>query len=181
VAEARKKRERKHSLSKTTAGPTRLQNKRQQKIVSMVDGYDSTVTISTGLRNVLLVWVLPGLAMALLGLAGILNPGGGALVQDSFSEMLFALRVGTSLLSLLTVVVSIVWAVRTWGNIRRVGKRARVGAWTVVKRHLAFFLISPFLFIGGAFLNPVFFLIGAVVLFLGMSLGPFLVLALIRL
>jgi hypothetical protein len=181
VASATKKSERTHSLSKTTSGPSRIQNERQQKIVRIVDGYDSTVSISAGLRNVLLVWVLPGLAMTFLGLGGIFAAGGGSLVRTSFTELVFAIRVGTGLLSMLTVIVSIVWSVRTWGNIRRLGKRAKIGVWDVLKRHGLFFVASPVLLILGVFVNPVLFIMGLIALYLAFSVGPFLVLAVIRL
>lgn len=148
----------------------------------MIDGYDSTVTISAGLRNVLLVWTLPGLGLIAAGLAGLLVGNDSSLVTDSFGDFAVALRIGTGLLSLVTIITSIVWAVRTWSNIRRVGKRAKVGAWDVIKRHLVFMVASVFFFVMGLITQSVAILVFAgLLLYLAMSFVSFLILAMVRL
>ncbi|MDA3039407.1 MAG: hypothetical protein O3C27_07710 [Actinomycetota bacterium] len=123
-------------------GPSRLKNKRQAKIVEMVDGYDSTVTLATALRNVLLVWALPGLASVILGGMGFGNSS--RLMADQHVRWLGAIRAGTVLLWVVTAITAAFWAVRTWGNIRRVGKAARIGVFKIFMRHFWFFVSSIF-------------------------------------
>lgn len=171
---------RSHKLSKTSSGPSRIDNKRQKKIISMVDGYDSTVTISAGLRNLLLVWVLPGLAMIIVGFMGMLRTARSTFAVETFDAALVSLRFGSGLLSLVTIVVSIVWAARTWSNIRRVGKRAKVGAWGVIKRHGWFMLLAIMTGIMSLFYPPLL-LVSVGAMFFAFSVVPFLVLALVRL
>ena len=135
-------RSRRQTLTKNAGGPSRLKNKRQAKIVEMIDGYDSTVTLATALRNVLLVWVLPGLALVILGGMGFGNST--RLMEDQHVRWLGAIRAGTVLLWAVTAVIAVFWAVRTWGNIRRVGKAARIGVWKIFMRHFWFFVSSIF-------------------------------------
>ena len=53
------------------AAPSRVRSKRQQQIVQMVEGYDSTVTSSVMLRNVFLVWTLYGAALIIFGILAL--------------------------------------------------------------------------------------------------------------
>lgn len=135
-------RSRRQTLTKNAGGPSRLKNKRQAKIVEMIDGYDSTVTLATALRNILLVWVLPGLAFVILGGMGFGNST--RLMDDQHLRWLGAVRAGTVLLWVTTAVAAVFWAVRTWGNIRRLGKAARIGVFKIFMRHFWFFVSSIF-------------------------------------
>lgn len=135
-------RSRRQTLTKNTGGPSRLKNKRQAKIVEMIDGYDSTVTLATALRGILLVWLLPGLAFVILGGLGFGNST--RLMEDQHLRWLGAVRAGTVLLWVTTAVAAAFWAVRTWGNIRRLGKAARIGVFKIFMRHVWFFVSSIF-------------------------------------
>lgn len=83
-------RSRRQTLTKNAGGPSRLKNKRQAKIVEMIDGYDSTVTLATALRNILLVWVIPGLAFVILGGMGF--GSSTRLMEDQHLRWLGAVR-----------------------------------------------------------------------------------------
>ncbi|MFT7598359.1 MAG: hypothetical protein ACI8TP_001280 [Acidimicrobiales bacterium] len=175
---------RSHKLSKSTSGPSRIDNKRQTKIVAMVDGYDSTVSISAGFRNVLLVWILPGIGMLLASFIGLVRPGRSSFGDDVFNTTLLAIQAGMALLSLVTIIVAIIWAVRTWSNIRRLGKRAKIGALDVMKRHFIFFVSSVGLGLLSLFLESIrvpLLVVSALTMFLAFSFIPFLILALVRL
>ncbi len=97
----------------------------------MVDGYDSTITVSTALRNVFYIWVLFGMVMVVVGLNGIGNE-----FNEHQTRVLLATRVAVGALELYTLVLSAIWVARCWSNVRRLGKTARVGYWQIAKRHL---------------------------------------------
>lgn len=120
-----------HTLSRAS-GPTRIRNKRAEKIVAMVDGYDSITTIATALRNVFFVWVVAGIVMVGVGLISLGTAG-----VDESDRLLLSVRAGSGLLNLITVILSIVWAVKAWSNVRRLGKKARVGYGTIFLRHIS--------------------------------------------
>ena len=117
----------------------------------MIDGYDSTFTLTAALRNVLLVWTLPGLANVALG--ALLLSRSALVGGEEGDRWLGAVQAGMLLLWVITTIVAILWAVRTWGNIRHVGKLARIGLWKILRRHVWFFVASIFFAVGAA-VNP---------------------------
>lgn len=151
--------------------------------MSMVEGYNSSVTVAHGLRNVLLVWILPAAAMIVLGALAIVKPD-ATWIGSSFASIATTLRIAVGFLSLVTTIASIVWMVRVWSNVRRVGKRAKVGALDLFKRHVGFVLLGMALLIGSVFSGnaaPILALAGGVLLWIGVSFIPFLILAAMRL
>lgn len=149
----------------------------------MVEGYSSAVTVSHCLRNLLLVWALPAAAMIILGSLAVVRPD-ATWLGSSFSSVATALRVAGGFLWLLTVIMSIVWMVRVWSNVRRVGKRAKVGAFDLFKKHVGFVVFGMVLLVGAFFAGnaaPMLALAGVFFMWLGFSFIPFLVLAAVRL
>ena len=104
----------------------------------MVEGYDSTITISTALRNVFLLWVLYGLALLVFGLL--------AFAADPLSESadtnrraLDALQSGGTLLLLFTFVVSGSWVAKNIANVRRLGRSTAIGVLSRIRQHILAF------------------------------------------
>ncbi len=104
----------------------------------MVEGYDSTVTISTALRNVLLLWVLYGLAMLVFGLlAFAANPLSES--AESSRRALEAIQGGGILFLLFTIVVSGAWVARSFANVRRLGRSTSIGVLSRIRQHILAF------------------------------------------
>ncbi len=116
-------------------GASRLDTRRQQKIAAMVDGYRSTLTISTALRNVFLIWTIPSVVLILLGVLA-LDRHRYSSVDDSVTRSIGSLQIALSLLSIATFVMCVVFAVMSWNNVRCVGKSTKIHYWDVFKRHL---------------------------------------------
>lgn len=149
----------------------------------MVEGYSSAVTVSHCLRNLLFVWVLPAAAMIILGALAVVKPD-ATWIGSSFASVAAALRVAVGFLSLATTITAIVWLVRVWSNVRRVGKRAKVGAFDLFKKHVGFVVFGVVLLVASIFAGnaaPMLALAGIVFCWLGISFVPFLILAAIRL
>lgn len=112
-----------------------MQSKRQQQIVQMVKGYDSTFTISVALRNLFLIWALYGMALTVTGvLASAANPfsENGATTQRTLD----AVRASSVPLFLLTLVFCGAWMAKSVANVRRVGRKATIGLWSRVRKHI---------------------------------------------
>lgn len=111
-----------------------MRSKRQQQIVQMVKGYDSTFTLSVALRNVFLLWTLYGLALIVFSVL--------ALSTDSLTEAaatnqrtLDAVRTGSALLFLFTFVICGGWVAKSVANVRRLGRKATIGVLARLRRH----------------------------------------------
>ena len=143
-----------------------MRSKRQQQIVQMVEGYDSTFSISVALRNVFLVWTLYGMGLLIFGiLAFAANPlsDGGATSQRTID----AVRSGSVPLFLLTFVFCGGWMAKSIANVHRLGRKASLGVLARLRQHIlaGCFGFVAFMF---AFLIPplaVAFVLVAVALF----------------
>ena len=151
--------------------------------MNMVEGYSSAVTVSHCLRNLLLVWALPAAAMIIFGALAFAKPD-ATWIGSSFASVAVTLRVAVGFLSLITIITSIVWMVRIWSNVRRLGKRAKVGAFDLFKKHVGFVIFGTILMVAAFFAGnagPMLLIAGGFFLWLGFSFIPFLILAAIRL
>jgi len=124
----------------------------------MVDGYDSTRTLSEALKYVLWISVLVGVGM--IGTGGLAAVSSSSSVEDA-QRYLVAIRTGPSILFLFTGLLCVAWMVRSRSNVRHLGKSKRIGVWKRIKAHLVAFVGAVLLTIG-AFIVP--------------DLGPLLVL-----
>lgn len=112
-----------------------MRSKRQQQIVQMVKGYDSTFSVSVALRNVFLLWTLYGMALMVFGvLAFSANPltEWGATTQRTLD----AIRSGSVPLFLFTFVSCGGWMSKSVANVHRLGRKASIGVLARVKRHI---------------------------------------------
>lgn len=127
----------------------------------MVDGYRSTATVATAMRNVFLIWTIPAVALALLGTLA-LDRHRYSSVDDTVIRSIGALQVSLSLLSFGTFVGCVVFAVMSWNNVRCVGKSTRIPYGDILKKHFSAFGLGIVSFVVSLFfadLAPVFRLI----------------------
>lgn len=112
-----------------------MRSKRQQQIVAMVQGYDSTFTLALALRNLFLVWTLYGLAQMVFGFmafaADPLSTSAGRAERT-----LQAVHTGGWVLLLFTFVVSGAWVAKSIANVRRLGRKAAIGVLGRIRRHI---------------------------------------------
>lgn len=112
-----------------------MRSKRQAQIVRMVEGYDSTFTISVALRNVFLVWTAYGLLMLVLAILALAtNPSGDP--TASVQGLLSAMQTASGPLFLLTLVMCGGWMSKSVANVRRLGRKANFGVFARLKRHI---------------------------------------------
>lgn len=112
-----------------------MRSKRQQQIVQMVKGYDSTFSYSVALRNVFLLWTLFGGALIVSGiLAFSANPLTAR--GETAQRTLDALRSGSALLFLFTFVACGGWLSKSVANVHRLGRKANFGVFARVRRHI---------------------------------------------
>ena len=122
------------SKTKSSGGPSRIKNRRQDKIVEMIDGYDSSITPAAAIGNITLIWILPALGWVLLGMASM--AAGDLSSIGNQRQLVSALKTGSLLLLAVTFLFATIWAVKTYSNIRRLGKKPGIGAGTFIKRQL---------------------------------------------
>lgn len=118
-----------------------MRSKRQQQIVQMVKGYDSTFSMSLALRNIFLVWTLYGAGLMIFGvLAFSANPLSerGATTQRTMD----AIVGGSTLLFLFTFIVCCAWMAKSVANVHRLGRKASIGVLARVKRHIIAFCLG---------------------------------------
>lgn len=117
------------------AAPSRMRSKRQQQIVQMVRGYDSTFTISVALRSVLLTWILYGLVLVVFGLLALVaNPLSES--SSTTQRMIGAIRSGSIPALLFTFVLCGAWVTRSIANVRRLGRKPTIGVLARLRRHI---------------------------------------------
>ncbi len=101
----------------------------------MVQGYDSTFTVSLALRNLFLLWTLYGLAQMVFGfMAFSANPLTSS--GESTARSLEAVHVGGWMLLLVTFVMSGAWVVKSIANVRRLGRKVSIGVLGRIRRHI---------------------------------------------
>lgn len=141
---------------------SRMHNRRAEKIVEIVDGYDSVYSLSRALATMLLIHVPVGLGIALAGLLSTATSRGDT--QDQITAAaFFAVYLETVLLW----AVTLVWWIRVRGNVRNLGKSPRIGFWSMVKRQIFMTpLLIAVLFFAGAIpaARPLLLLIAAAIL-----------------
>ncbi|MGI9611103.1 MAG: hypothetical protein ACR2NL_12490, partial [Acidimicrobiia bacterium] len=138
------KRKRRSAAPALAPAPSRIRNKRQQKIVETVEGYESIVTYGTALWVMQVIWALVGVAVIGLGIGVAVL--GSTETGRSLLRVYQALGYGMGLLTVATVLVSLVWAGQASFNVSKLGRNASVGQVGIVGRHL------PGLLIGGGLL-----------------------------
>lgn len=122
------------SKIKSTGGPSRIKNRRQDKIVAMIDGYDSSITPASAIRNITLLWMVPAIAWILLGLGSM--AAGEADKMTNRDQLINSIQLSSLLLLAVTFVFATIWAVKTYANIRRLGKKPGIGVGVFFKRQL---------------------------------------------
>lgn len=153
-------------MTAPVAAPSRVRSKRQQQIVQMVEGYDSTFTISMALRNLFLLWTLYGLALVVFAaLAFVANPLSEA--ANTTQRTVDAVRGGSLFLFLFTVVVAGAWYAKCVANVPRLGRKATIGVFARLKRHVMAFCLGcmSLLFIFFIPSLAVLFVVAAICLF----------------
>ncbi len=133
----------KANVSKRTSAapaPSRIRNRRQQKIVETVEGYESIVTYGKALWVIQLLWAFVGVAVVGLGMAvGFL---GSTDTGRSLLRFYQALGYGMGLLTFVTVLIALVWAGQASFNVSKLGRNASLGQVGIVGRHLPGLLIG---------------------------------------
>lgn len=132
-----------------------MRGKRQQQILQMVHGYESTFTLAAMVRAVFLVWVLVGFALIVAGFkaytADALSPSG----RDAF-RMLDALRSGPVLLFVFTGLLTATWLTRTRMNVKHLGKKAKIGLWKRLTNHVLAAFVGVAVLIAAVLIPPLF-------------------------
>jgi len=112
-----------------------MRSKRQQQIVQMVEGYDSTHSVSLALRNIFLLWVLYGAVLVIIGVmaftANPLSASGERLLRS-----LEAVLSGGAVFLLVTFVACGAWVAKSMANVRRLGRKATIGVLARVRKHI---------------------------------------------
>lgn len=105
----------------------------------MIDGYDSVMTLSTALAAVFLLWIIPALGLMAIGALGLASGGTQVATDesiDSFNSAFGMAQGAQSLMGLLTGTLFVYWAFRARENVRRLGKRHRIGVADIFIRRL---------------------------------------------
>lgn len=113
------------SKTKSSGGPSRIKNRRQDKIVAMIDGYDSSITPAAAIRNITLMWLIPAVGWILLGMASLAAREPSNMANRD--QLIRSLEWSCTLLLAVTFVFATIWAVKTYSNIRRLGKKPGIG------------------------------------------------------
>ena len=129
------------SVRKAQLGPSRVDNARQQRIAHLIDGYESTITLSAVTRSVLLVWLVPAAGMIFLGVRayGVRSDPtaqGFALSDEFSSRLLSAIHFSSALLLVVTGAVLLMWTMRSWLNLARIGPKPAISIWPKLRLHL---------------------------------------------
>ncbi len=114
-------------------GPSRVDNVRQKRIAELIDGYESTVTLSSITRNVLFTWLLPATAMMYLAYAERAPVEAEPVQAD---RLRFGAQYASFLLLVATCALIAIWTMRSWSNQNRTGPRPSLGMWSRVRRHI---------------------------------------------
>jgi hypothetical protein len=120
----------------------------------MVDGYYSGLTVATGLRNLFWFWVIPGGLLTVLGVLALSRHRFSS-EDDLLVQAITSIQMGMALLGFFTVVAFIVFAVRTWANVKCLGKRTKIGYWSIFKRHMLASVLGFAATIGAGFMPDV--------------------------
>lgn len=129
----------------------------------MVQGYDSTFTVSTMLRNIFLLWVLYGVALLVFGLLAFGSDPFGEFGQTS-RRVMESLITGGTVLLLCTFVTSGAWVARSIGNVRRLGRPTQIGVLSRIRQHVLAFCFGFVAVMFAIFIPPlavVFVLVAA--------------------
>ncbi len=91
----------------------------------MIDGYDSSITPAAAIRNVTLMWMIPAIGWILIGMGAVAarEPSNMA----NHDELVGAVEMASALLLGVTFVFATIWAVKTYSNIRKLGKKPGIG------------------------------------------------------
>lgn len=120
----------------------------------MIDGYDSIETLSTSMSAIFLVWLLPavgGLLVAFLGFGA----GTDADSISTYRGLVTSLQVAESVLGLFTVAMFVYWVFRARENVRRLGKRHKIGLGRIFVRHIAALAVGFVGLVAAIFIPPV--------------------------
>ncbi|NNE95830.1 MAG: hypothetical protein HKN24_07355 [Acidimicrobiales bacterium] len=142
------KRNRRSAAPPAAPAPSRIRNKRQQKIVETVEGYESIVTYGTALWVMQVVWAVVGLTVVGLGV-GVMSLGNSETGQ-SLLRSYRALGYGMGLLTFVTVLAALVWAGQASFNVSKLGRSASVGQVGIVSRHVPGLIIGGGLFVAAS-------------------------------
>ncbi len=131
----------------------------------MVDGFASTITTATALRNLFLLWLGPGFVLTVLGAAAL---GRTEQTDDDVVRAISAVDAAMSVLVVITVIGWIVFMAQSWGNVRSVGKSTKIPWWPILKRHVLSAVIGVLALVVGAWFGvPALVLAGALALTYG--------------
>ena len=143
-----------------------MRNKKQEKILSMIDGYDSTETLSAAMAGVFLVWLLAAAASVAVAFMGFVAGTDADAISD-FRSMVRTLQVAEGLLGLFTAAFFVYWVFRARENVRRLGKRHKIGLGRIFLRHIAALVIG-FVALVVAFMVPAAATLGVTVFVVSM-------------
>ncbi len=119
-------------------GPSRVDNARQRRIAELIDGYESTVTLSAVTRNVLLAWLIPAAGMIVLGIETYRGQG-ARLSEDQLVRLLASTHFASALLLVASIAVLLMWTMRSWLNLAKIGPKPALSIWPKLRLHLPAF------------------------------------------
>ncbi len=129
------------AASPRSTGPSRVRGERQQRIAAMVDGYESSVTLASGLRSVLVVWLALSAVRAVLGVLTFVTDPTTELGETAV-RLLASLQLGEGILIFVTLLVSAAWLVPTISNVDNLGERGSPDLWGRITSHVVAGLVA---------------------------------------
>jgi hypothetical protein len=140
---AEKKKGRKKKNLARTVGPSRIHNKRQQKLIKMVEGYESTITMAAMVRNTMVIWSLYSLVLIATGFT-TLSASDTTTAGRRAIRMAEAIRNGSGLLFVITIIITVAWLSRCRMNVKHLGKSPKIGVWLRLKSHVGAAVLGGF-------------------------------------
>lgn len=130
-----KRRKRRSAAPQPAPAPSRIRNQRHQKIVETVDGFASVASSGAALSAVHAVWAVTGLVTLFIGV-GVMVNGPTSDLGDSLLRTYRSLGYGVGLLTLITTMLALVWAVQAALNVPRLARTAHFGQFGIFVRHV---------------------------------------------
>lgn len=170
------------------SGPSRVDNQRQRRIADLIEGYDSAVTLASGVRILLVAWLVPAIGSLVVAVMSLLEQSD--LQAGSTADRVLAGTRSVSIALFLTTAVAVpYWTTRVWSNLSKVGPSPRLPVWSRLRFHLVGFGLAVLglilrSFVGGedgVVLERVTFIMILVGFVVGLSVIPVLLVDLYRL
>lgn len=132
----------------------------------MIDGYDSSITPAAAIRNICLMWTIPAVGWILLGMGSM--AAGEASKMQNREQLINAIKLSCILLLAVTFIFATIWAVKTYANIRRLGKKPGIGTGKFFQKQI-FSMIAITIGTIGYFASPTYQSSFLTILLLGLA------------